>query len=133
MRVLLIASSTLLANVWDDSRNLLCLFRVIRFEVNCWRQAQATCDAVRNAVRSSDCMTNAMAQANATGIHEREQRRITCEEELRAYFCIFWVGLRLREVGEEIFDGFETHALGGYLGGERMVHELDCMVQGSYL
>lgn len=41
--------------------------------------------------------------------------------------------MRLWKIGEQIFDGLETQALGRDFGGQGMVHELDCMVQRTNL
>jgi hypothetical protein len=133
VRVLLIIACARLSNIGNDPGDLLCFLRVTRFEVHRRCQTQTARDAVRDAIGSSYCMTDAVTQTNTTGVKEGEERRVTGEEESGAHFSVLWVRFGLWEVCEEIFDGLETHALCRNFGGERVVHQLDCVVKRPYL
>ncbi len=88
---------------------------------------------MRDGVRRAQRVPDAVAQPHAAGVEEGKQRGVAGEEEFLADVGVGGRALGLREVGEEVLDGFEGEALGGDLGGERVVEELDCVVEGADL
>lgn len=65
LRIFATITSTLLTDVWDDSCDLLCFIRVAGLEANNWRKTQTAGDTVRDGVSGSNCMPNAVAEANS--------------------------------------------------------------------
>ena len=116
LRVFTVVTSGLLADIWNDSGDLLRLVGVARLQTYDRCETEAACNAMRNCVRGSDSVSDAVTQAHTTAEEEREQRSVACEEQLRSDLGVVGICFRLREVREEILDCFKAETLGRHLG-----------------
>lgn len=65
LRVFATITSALLTDVWDDSCDLLGFTRVAGLEANNRCKTQTAGNTVRDGVSGSNCMPNAVAEANS--------------------------------------------------------------------